>query len=225
METQDSFTYPFVKRPAYKTLKERQYDFITNLIKERSFHFHTASSIAKRTKFRLPFVCYRLVGSESDDTLEFNEKFCHVASKRPEIQTTKFESLEKMPSKDETWKEEDSFQQETTISSIKSRDFEVRHQSARNWLTLEVYKSDIFEDEKERLALERLKQQAQDTDKNKKDKSPLKYFQSQLQTIRKNLKKGPIDYETWARQKYEIAYLELKIKQEKKQELLKSIRK
>ena len=87
---------------------------------------------------------------------------------------------------------------------------EVKRLSSRNWLVIDIFTEDVCNDANEKSYTEWMNKQREDDDRAKQ-KFPSKIYEKQLKELLNSFKKGPLTYETWARQSYETLLLKKKI--------------
>lgn len=95
---------------------------------------------------------------------------------------------------------------------------EIKRLSSKNWMVIDIFKQDVCRDQNEKSYADWLSRQKEDEDRMKQ-KFPSKVYEKQLQDALKNYKKGPLTYQEWARQSYNIRILKEKIKEAKKSEM------
>ena len=101
---------------------------------------------------------------------------------------------------------------------------EVKRLNSKNSLILDIFTPDVCKDNSDKSYSEWINRQKEDEDR-KQQKFPSKIYEKQLEEALRNFKKGPLTYETWARQNYEILLLKDKIKKAKKLESVDKIKK
>ena len=97
------------------------------------------------------------------------------------------------------------------------RGLEVKRLSSKNSLIIDVFTQDVCQDNTDKTYSEWMNRQKEDENR-KNQKFPSQIYEKQLQEVLANFKKGPLPYEVWARQSYEILILQEKIKKAKKLE-------
>lgn len=94
---------------------------------------------------------------------------------------------------------------------------EIKRLPTRNWLIMDIFTEDVCNDQSEKSYSEWITRQKEDEDRAKQ-KFPSRIYEKQLKDFLSSYKKGPLTYEAWARQSYEVLLLKQKIRRAKKLE-------
>jgi hypothetical protein len=101
---------------------------------------------------------------------------------------------------------------------------EVKRLNSKNSLILDIFTPEVCKDNSDKSYSEWINRQKEDENR-KQQKFPSKMYEKQLAEALQNFKKGPLTYEVWARQNYEIILLKEKIKRAKQLENVEIIKK
>lgn len=99
-----------------------------------------------------------------------------------------------------------------------SNGLEIKRLISKNWLTVDILKADVCKDQNEKQQIEWVKRQREEEEERMKQNFPSQTYEKKLKEIKKNIKKGALPYEVWARQNYEIKLLEEQIRSAKRRE-------